>query len=107
VSEAFDQLAEAWREAAVDLGIDVEVLADAVHVKEFGRPAGMPCALRDSRDGQVELQRKAEGRGMGWSVLSGSYLKYDRDEWVDMLNDWGWFAEGDAPDWYTGEPWTE
>lgn len=107
MTEASEQLLRAWRAAADDLGIRVEVEGEVVHVTEFGSPEGMLCALRDSQEGQLELRHTAEARGAGWSVLSLSYVQYDRDGFIDVLNDWGWCALGDPPAWYTGEPWFE
>jgi hypothetical protein len=102
-------LAQSWREAAADLGIEVQTCAagDSIVVPQFGSTEGMLCGLRPTLEGQRELQQRAEASGMGWSVLGPSYLRYDRSLFVDTLNDWGWCAPGPPPAWYTGEPWTE
>ena len=107
VSAEHEQLLSAWLDAGLDLGIGVEVLGDVVCVRQFGSAAGMLCGLLEPREGQRQLQLGAEARGAAWSCLSRSYLRYDRQAFVAMLNDWGWCAGGDAPDWYTGKPWTE
>lgn len=99
-------LRESWRVAASDLDIRVEEVGDAVLVADFGSEAGMLCSIRETRAAQEELRRDAEERGAGWSALGASYLTYDRDVFIEALNDWGWFGEGAPPDWYTGEPWT-
>jgi len=44
---------------------------------------------------------------MGWSALGPAYLDYDRDVFIDALNDWGWTGTGAPPPWYTGAPWTD
>jgi hypothetical protein len=106
MSAEFEQLLSAWRDAADDLGINVATGDDVVLVTQFGSSEGMLCALADSREDQLQLQGRAEARGARWSALSKSYLKYDRDLFIATLDDWGWSAEGDAPDWYTGEPWS-
>jgi hypothetical protein len=101
-----EQLLNSWRDAADDLGIGVEEQDDAVLVPQFCSKTGMLCAMRPTPEGQRELQREAEAHGIGWSVLGASYLRYDRDHFIDMLNDWGWWGEGSPPPWYSGEPWT-
>jgi hypothetical protein len=35
------------------------------------------------------------------------YGEFERDHFIDTLNDWGWFGSGDPPGWYSGAPWTE
>jgi hypothetical protein len=107
ISRMSEDLLQAWQEAATDLEIDVRPRGDAVLVAEFGSDAGMLCAIPNSREGEDELRDRAESRGMGWSVLGPTYLRYDRDVFIDALNDWGWTGEGEPPSWYTGEPWTE
>jgi len=47
----------------------------------------------------------AEEHGYFVSVVSTSYEDYDRELFVDTLNDWQWFGPGDPPEWYTGQPW--
>lgn len=101
-----EQLRRSWVDAEDDLGIEVELLPDAVLVLGFGRPAGMLCAIREDVDGQSELQRQADSFGAGWSALGSSYLKYDRDLFISTLNDWGWHGVGAPPTWYTGTPWS-
>jgi hypothetical protein len=33
--------------------------------------------------------------------------RYNRQLFIDTLNDWGWFGEkGAEPPWYTGKPWS-
>jgi len=101
-----EQLLHSWREAADDLGLTVEELGDAVVVRSFGSPRGMLCAIRQAPPDAGELQDEAESRGMGWSALSGSYLRYDRTPFIDTLDDWGWCSESAPPSWYSGKPWT-
>jgi hypothetical protein len=93
---------QSWREAGTDLGIDVEVTGDGVLIPDFGSHAGMLCALRRTQDGWEELRREAEASGAGWSALGHGFLQYNREMFVDALNDWGWFGNGPAPTWYTG-----
>jgi hypothetical protein len=66
----------------------------------------MLCGVPPTEEGERELRQEAEAQGMGWSILGSAYLRYDRELFIDTLNDWGWCGEGDPPSWYTGEPWT-
>ena len=100
------ELVQAWHEAAADLGIRVRANADAVIVDDFGRANGTLCSIVADRDGERELRERAERLKMSYSVLSRTYERYQREVYMDMLNDWGWMREGPAPSWYTGEPWT-
>ena len=97
--ETTEQLHQGWRDGADDLGITVQKLEDPVLVSHFGSKAGMLCALRSTKEGQRELQREAEALGMGWSALGTSYLRYDRELFIETLNDWGWCGEGPPPPW--------
>jgi hypothetical protein len=98
--ESTQQLLRCWREAAADLGIEVTQLDDAIVVPRFGSEAGMLCA---TLEGQRELRRRAEELGMGWSALGAAYLRYDRELFIETLDDWGWCGEAPAPPWYSGE----
>jgi hypothetical protein len=98
-------LFDCWRQAAIEPGIKVEEVDGAVRVAEFGSKSGMLCAICETRGSQDELTREAKQRGMGWSALGTSYLTYDRELFVDTLNDWGWCASAAPPEWYSGEPW--
>jgi hypothetical protein len=98
-----EQLWQSWSAAAEDLGIAVERLREGVVVREFGRPRGTLCAARQD---SVELRQEAEQHGMFFSILGASYLVYDRELFIDTLNDWGWHSTADPPSWYTGAPWT-
>jgi hypothetical protein len=91
---------KAWRTAAADLDIEIEIEAAAVVVRDFGSIAGMLCAIRDSEDAIADLQREADRRGMGWSALGPSFLEYERDVFVEALNDWTWTGDHAPPAWY-------
>ena len=101
------KLIDAWRQAGTDLGIRVEPRADAVLVRDFGGQNGMLCALEEEGVSQEQLTRQADALRCGWSVLTPFYLKYNREAYVDMLNDWQWTGAGDPPAWYTGQSWTD
>jgi hypothetical protein len=47
------------------------------------------------------------GHGYASSDLSANYRQYDRDLFVDTLNDWQWFGQkGEQLSWYTGKKWS-
>jgi hypothetical protein len=100
VSDAQELLA-AWRAAASDLRIEVEPFGEAVWVAQYGREAGTVCALLDS-DAADEVLADAKRRGMFWSELAPVYLRYDRERFIETLDDWGWFGGGPPPEWYGG-----
>jgi hypothetical protein len=119
-----EQLTEAWRQAATDLGIEVaapfavsmgdrELLCIAL-VRCFGGRKGallLPLEAMGDIFTNTEKARAANARltelGYFCSLLGESYQHYDREHFVDTLNDWGWLGEPEAaPDWYTGRTWT-
>jgi hypothetical protein len=104
VNEA-EGLRESWLAASNELGIEVELLATAVLVTEFGSRSGTLCSVCRTDDQKQQLRRDAESRGSFCSVLSDSYLTYDRDLFVETLDDWRWFGDGPPPSWYTGAAW--
>ena len=82
-----EQLWRSWSAAGEDLGIVVERLREGVVVRDFGRPSGTICATRED---SLSLREEAEQQEMAFSILGASYLVYDRDLFIDTLNDWGW-----------------
>jgi hypothetical protein len=98
----------AWERAGDELGIEVEVepalLSDAVVVVGgFGRPPGTVIFVPQS---SADARGVAEEHGYFVSVAWASYEVYDRELFVNTLNDWQWFGPGDPPEWYTGQPWS-
>jgi hypothetical protein len=103
----------AWLLAAQDLSIRVTVddplLVDdtgtrypvVAIVHDFGGRRGMAVLLAY----EAPLAEIAQSQGYGYTVLAPSYETYDRDLFVDTLNDWQWRGVGEPPPWYTGEPW--
>jgi hypothetical protein len=47
----------------------------------------IPCPRHGSENSDCADRPKHGARGAGWSVLGASYLSYDRDEFIAMLND--------------------
>ena len=104
----------AWIAAASDLGIRVvspftvsaseAVFTFPVHLPDFGGPSGMVCDTLDAPDGVAALAARAGyycsifGRTSDWS--------YDRQLFIDTLDDWQYFGAQPQPSWYSGTPWT-
>lgn len=112
-SEMDELISDAWRQAAVDLGIRVvapfslttesgETEWFEVHLPDFGGPKGMVMASQDR--GFTDMRERL---GYYQSNVFPIYRTYDRQCFVDTLNDWGWFGgKGQEPGWYTGKPWS-
>ncbi|MCX6602279.1 MAG: hypothetical protein NTV52_01650 [Acidobacteria bacterium] len=107
------RISDAWQQAAADLGITVvapvslttdrgQIESFEAHILDFGGPKGTIAGALESylNDSPTRL-------GYYFSSLFPSYRVYERQLFIDTLNDWGWFGGEDrAPDWYTGEPWS-
>jgi hypothetical protein len=103
-----DAVRRAWERAGRELGIEVEVdpalKSDAaVVVPGFGGPAGTAILVLEA---SADARSAAKERGYFVSVVSASYEAYERELFIDTLNDWQWFGHGDPPGWYTGRPWS-
>ena len=112
-----DDIAAAWRAAANDLGIRVtapfslppsaehEGAAFIALVHEYGSPAGTLVAT--VAEELAPLERVSKPLGYFVSLLNpDSYGRYDRQLFMDTLNDWGYFGPDVPPGWYSGMPWT-
>ena len=102
-----------WQEAAQDLGFrfvpDFALQDETVPliylglVPEFGGRRGMLIITEQDYARHV---RTAKQQGYGYSCMSEHFEPYDRQSFVDILNDWGWAGLPDQqPSWYTGKPW--
>jgi hypothetical protein len=109
-------LSAAWEEAARDLGFRftsgfVDTLSDGRRIRyaglvdDFGAPKGALLAVY--RRGHT-LAEYPHSEGYFVSMLNpASYTRYDRQFFIDTLNDFGWFGPDEQrPAWYTGKPWT-
>ena len=104
-------MAVAWREAANDLGVrfespfSMEFLGRVVWcsgwLPDFGCKNGAIIAGRFSVD---EIFDAADTLGYYASGLNPiHYEQYDRESFMETLNDWGWFGDKEkAPTWFTG-----
>lgn len=109
--------AAAWRAAASDLGIRVAtpfVLERSRHreqlefialIHEFGSRAGT-VVIGIGKESS-SLKEAADYAGYFFSALNlDCYGRYDRQLFIDTLNDWGYFGLAPPPSWYTGIAWT-
>ncbi len=102
----------AWREAATDLGFQFTspftITASDGHrfealglVHQFGETIGTLISAEPAAEPYPPV-----GDGYGVSYLDPSaYGRYDRAEWIEMLDDWGFWGEAPAaPTWYSPGP---
>jgi hypothetical protein len=100
--------------AAEDLGIEVtapyiieaagERFTFVALAHGFGSPCGTLVGLPDDWE---TLGDVAEEYGFYFSCLYPPYESYERQHFIDTLDDWGWAGdETKAPVWYTGKPWS-
>jgi hypothetical protein len=86
---------------------DNETIQFAGLVENFGSEKGM--LIFCSKSWEVQPYTKAgESQGFGYSCLSvpDDNELYDKQTFIEVLNDWGWCKnEVPPPTWYTGEPW--
>ena len=73
-------------------------------VHGFGSTCGTLVGLPDDWE---TLGNVAEEHGFYFSYLYPPYESYERQHFIDTLDDWGWAGdETKAPVWYTGKPWS-
>jgi hypothetical protein len=104
----------AWHDAARDLGIRFTSPFTAEHggtaisclglVHHFGRRIGTIISVLHEPSSEM---RDPDGDEFFLSRLSDSYARYDRQFFIDTLNDWQFFgADAEKPIWYTGKSWS-
>ena len=103
-----------WQRAASELGFEFiapfeltfseEQFEYFGFVPKFGGKSGLVIVLGyDSR-----LVKTAQINGYAYSCLCESRDKYVAQDFIDVLNDWGWCRGGeDPPKWYSGQPWSQ
>jgi len=100
---AIDQkISDAWKRAADDL--EIRVVAPFAIVSD-GETWNFEALVLDFGSGQgaVVMSQVSERRLDRWfSILYPIYRQYERDHFIDTLNDWGWFGVGEPPAWYAG-----
>jgi hypothetical protein len=104
----------AWQDAARDLGIRFTSPFTAQHgsaaisclglVHQFGRRIGTIISVLDEPSSETLYPADDD---FFPSRLSDSYARYDRQFFIDTLNDWQFFgADAEKPVWYTGKSWS-
>lgn len=113
MSDAVNPMAQAWRDASRDLGIRVEHpfvfqsrsgvtgTTSGVFLPDFGSPNGTLLLCRFDPEW---LDEAADDTDYFQSVLNPHhYEPYDRETYIEALNDWGWFGDPDeTPCWFQG-----
>jgi hypothetical protein len=105
-------MALAWLNAAQDLGIRVQhpftfhtrrgsATTQGVYLPDFGSEFGTLLTCRFDSD---SIYDAAEESAYFRSSLSPhSYEPYNRETFIQALNDWGWFGEESrVPPWFGG-----
>ncbi|MEA2695937.1 MAG: hypothetical protein QOI66_208 [Myxococcales bacterium] len=104
-------MTKAWRTAVVDLGIRLESPFMVEHqgqiywcsgwLPDFGSAAGTIITSPEAVDDILEV---CEAAGYFTSALSPHYYeRYERERFVETLNDWGWYGDPTRPpSWFTG-----
>lgn len=108
---AEEKVLAAWREAALDLGIEMTApyslapptgeaaICYIALVHGFGAPSGtLLCSADEDFDAAFDL---SETYGFYASALNPrNYGCYDRSHFIATLRDWGWRSKAPAPSWY-------
>lgn len=115
--EINNEVIKAWRKATVDLGLKIQspfnlkvnsgkIIEYGLLLEDFGSKLGTIIYTTFEKDDDEDEPWKY---GLFSSALNPeSYSKYDRQHFIDTLNDWGFYGDKiKTPDWYTGQPWTE
>lgn len=104
----------AWKEAAADLGIQftspfIVISADDRSVEhlglvhKFGRRKGTLIRVLHEPS---EKSLLPAGDDYYWSTLGSGYGRYNRQFFIDTLDDWQFFGPAsERPAWYTGKYW--
>src|SRR5580765_3129511 len=104
------KVVSAWQDAARDLGIRFTSPVTAQHdgasisclglVHQFGRRIGTIISVIDEPSSETRYPANDDFLP---SRLSDSYAHYDRQFFIDTLNDWQFFgADAEKPGWYAG-----
>jgi hypothetical protein len=107
----------AWRRAADDLGIEFSsphvvttrsgcCMECIGFVHRFGRRVGTIISVLDQPSSLAHLVTKWQDDDYFISVLAAGYGKYERQYFIDTLDDWQFFGpDSMRPAWYTGKHW--
>jgi hypothetical protein len=111
-----EEILDSWKSAAKDLNIKIQSpfyittkdqrkLKFDFLVEDFGCQKGMIIMSISNMHGLKAIKEN----GFSFSAINfKKYSTYDRQFFIDTLNDWGYFGDlSKTPDWYTGQPWTK
>jgi len=116
MTEIESKVVEAWRQAAQDLGIQFTSPFTAAiqgnriecigFVPHFGRRIGTIISVLNQPSSLADLVSKWRNEDYYISVLGPGYGNYDRQSFIDTLDDWQFFGpNSERPAWYTGKCW--
>src|SRR5450631_4458182 len=111
------RLQTAWRTAAKDLGLDIVVpfilkaetfsITTELLLKHFGAEKGMLIVsdyniIKPHHEKIIQL-------GYGYSTLTEPdqdwpFTAEEKEAFIEMLSEWGWFGPGKAPTWLLPPP---
>ena len=111
----FDKVIQAWKKASTDLQIIVEApflikthkeeIEFPMLIHDFGREKGTIILDIDDFRNLFDIPGQY---GFYCSCLGPAYAKYDREEFIDTLEDWGYFGVNqNKPFWYEGKYYKE
>ncbi len=111
MNPADEKLITAWQQASSDLGIEIETpyivnteggkVSYPVFVKNFGKKKGTIIARHDLF---MDYPMPKHKDFFFSAVNAESYAKYNREHFIDTLEDWGYFGTDlNKPNWYEGK----
>ncbi len=111
-----NNMLDSWKTAAKQLNIKIQFpfyitnkngkeLKFDLLVEEFGSQKGIVIMRMRNMHGLKAIKEN----GFAFSTLRyKNYATYDRQIFIDTLNDWGYFGDlSKTPSWYAGQPWTK
>ena len=114
MTEIESRVVDAWRKAAADLGIrfssplavttrgrQIECIGFVHH---FGRRVGTLISVHEQPSSLIDLVTSGRDDDYFISVLGAGYADYNRQLFIDTLDDWQFFgADSERPSWYSGK----
>jgi hypothetical protein len=110
-------MSAAWREAAADLDIRVEApylgvdsnglaIGCVAFVPDFASPGGMLVTSLSAPPDNTAPCLQLSGAMCNVALARDAFGRYERHEWIDLLESLRWYGAGDPPSWYTAtSPW--
>jgi hypothetical protein len=83
-----------------------EAVVLSIFVHHFGRRIGTIISVLDQRSSLFHLISESQDEDYYISVLASGYGDYNRQFFIDTLDDWQFFGpDSERPAWYTGKVW--